>query len=451
MASRMGLWLVTIGWLILAAPMAALAQDASDTAPEGAISIQDAPGTDAAIAAKIRGILREIEDYDMVTVSVTSGVVTLNGTVADGSSVDELGRLVARVEGVATIQNRVTETTDITERLNPVVDRFKDRLDKITGLLPLLLVGMVAFFIVAALGFFLAARQFPWSRIAPNAFIADIYRQLVRVAFVLAGLVIALDIVGAAALLGTILGAAGIIGLAIGFAVRDTVENFIASVMLSIRQPFAPNDFIEIAGDQGNVIRLTSRATILLSPGGNHIRIPNAIVFKSRIVNFSRNQQRRFDFTLGVDADADIAAARDVGVNALLELPFVLQNPAPAGWVQDVGDSNVILFFAGWIDQGETDFAKARGEAIRTAKVALESSGFGLPEPIYRLRFDDSKKAGDIVASTAPATPPAPRPVPQDRPEDVDAEKDKTIERLVNQERSEDQNEDLLSQSAPQE
>ena len=67
----------------------------------------------------------------------------------------------------------------------------------------------------------------------------------------IAGVVVALDILGATALLSTILGAAGIVGLAIGFAVRDTVENFIASILLSIRQPFRPNDAIEIEGDRG--------------------------------------------------------------------------------------------------------------------------------------------------------------------------------------------------------
>ena len=70
----------------------------------------------------------------------------------------------------------------------------------------------------------------------------------------IAGIVVALDILGVTALLSTILGAAGIAGLAIGFAVRDTVENFIASVLLSMRQPFRPNDVVEIEGDIGKVI-----------------------------------------------------------------------------------------------------------------------------------------------------------------------------------------------------
>ena len=56
-----------------------------------------------------------------------------------------------------------------------------------------------------------------------------------------------------------------------GFAVRDTVENYIASVLLSVRNPFAVNDLVDIDGHEGNVVRLTLRATVLLSPEGNHI------------------------------------------------------------------------------------------------------------------------------------------------------------------------------------
>ncbi|QHQ35024.1 mechanosensitive ion channel family protein [Algicella marina] len=428
--------------LLSATPLAA--QTGEETAPSGPIAVEADAGTDSAIATKIRGILTQIDGFGQVRVSVSSGVVTLSGNVRSSAELEELEALVTRVEGVAAIRNQVAETTDLSERLTPVVDRFQNRVDTTIAFLPLLAVAFLAFLAITILGFFLAARSFPFNRIAPNAFIADIYRQILRIAFAIAGLVIALDILDATALLGTILGAAGIIGLAIGFAVKDTVENFIASIMLSIRQPFEPNDVVEIEGDIGNVIRLTSRATVLLSPDGNHIRIPNSLVFKSRIVNYTRNAERRFDFTLGIDADADIAAARDTAQAALESLPFVLSAPAPATWVQDVGDSNVLLFLAGWIDQRETDFARARGEAIRTAKSALETAGFGLPEPIYRLRFDDARALLTATETDRQSTPaPQPRPAPAPAAA-VQTEKDDTIEKLVEEER-ETTEDDLLS------
>ena len=243
----------------------------------------------------------------------SSGIVTLRGTTIDTPQAARLNDIVSRIAGVVAIENEVAETTDLVARLNPAVDRFRTRLSQGVALLPLAAVALFAFAIVFIAGILLARMRRPLDRIAPNAFIANIYRQILRMVFFVSGLVIALDILGATALLGTILGAAGIVGLAIGFAVRDTVENFIASIMLSIRQPFRPNDIVEIEGDVGKVIRLTSRATILLSFDGNHIRIPNATVFKSRIVNYSTNEERRYDFQIGVASDGDLEQVRDLG------------------------------------------------------------------------------------------------------------------------------------------
>ena len=210
----------------------------------------------------------------------------------------------------------------------------------------------------------------------------------IRFVFVVGGIVIALDMLGAGALMGAVLGGAGVIGIALGFAMRDTIENYVASLMLSLRQPFRANDHVVIDAHEGRVIRLTSRATVLMTLDGNHLRIPNGQVFRATILNYTRNPQRRFDFELGIDADDDPNAARHLGRTALGELPFVLADPAPEARVVDVGDSNIVLQFLGWIDQREADWYKARSRAIAAVKTALEQAGFAIPEPIYRLRFD---------------------------------------------------------------
>lgn len=127
----------------------------------------------------------------------------------------------------------------------------------------------------------------------------------VRVVNIVADLIVALQILGATALLGLVLGSAGVIGIALGFAVRDTVDNYVSSLMLSIRQPFRANDHVLIGDSEGRVIRLTSRATILMTLDGNHLRIPNATAFKAIILNYTRNPQRRIEFNLGIDSDDD--------------------------------------------------------------------------------------------------------------------------------------------------
>lgn len=424
--------------------------------PDGAITVEDSATQDAAIAVRIRDILAELEGYGDVTVTVTSGIVTLRGTTLDAGKIDRLNELAGRVQGVVAIENEVRETTDVIERLNPAVERFKERLAQMVAFLPLVSVAVLAFVLVVLLGMFIASRKQPWNRLAPNAFIADIYRQLLRVGFVIAGLVVALDIMNATALLSTILGAAGIIGLAIGFAVRDTVENFIASIMLSIRQPFRPNDAVEIGGDTGKVIRLTSRATILLSFDGNHIRIPNATVFKSRIVNFSRNDERRFMFSLGLAPDSDFVMSQELALETLNSLSFVLESPAAAVWIDEVGDSTISITCTGWIEQHKSSLVAARGEAIRRVKLALEAADVQMPEPTYRVLSPSLARIAssdmDVVQdSKADALRDVEIAQESAVTMDVDATMDQELAQIVDQERKETQDADLLRREAPEE
>jgi small conductance mechanosensitive channel len=432
--------------------------NAQDTQPSGAISVEDSAQQDAAIAVRIRDILSELDGYGDVSVSVSSGIVTMRGQTLESEAIARLDDLVSRVEGVVAIENQVVETTDLAERLNPAVDRFRTRVQQTIAFLPLVAVAFTAAMLVLFLGLTLARMRQPWDRMAPNAFIADIYRQILRLAFAIAAIVVALDILNATALLSTILGAAGIIGLAIGFAVRDTVENFIASIMLSIRQPFRPNDAVEIGGDTGKVIRLTSRATILLSFDGNHIRIPNATVFKSRIVNYSRNAERRFLFDIGIEADSDIGATRSLAEEVVQSLPFTLSTPAASTWIEEINDSGVILRVTGWVDQRNTSLVQAKGEALRQVKSAIEASGVGIPDTTYRLRLDPPISFGDQLINAAPSEPVAVQPIvatigaaPVLDDADVGAEDEEALEEMIATERKELAAEDLLNTAAPEE
>tara|TARA_R110002124_G_scaffold8754_6_gene46018 strand:- start:52 stop:822 length:771 start_codon:yes stop_codon:yes gene_type:complete len=254
--------------------------------------------------------------------------------------------------------------------------------------------------------------------------------------------------------MGTVLGGAGVIGLAIGFAVRDALENYISSIMLSLRQPFRANDHVVIDGQEGKVVRLTSRATVLMTLDGNHLRIPNTIVFKAVILNYTRNPERRLEFELGVDAEDDPESAICTGVEALAALDFILTEPAPSGLIVAVGDSNIVLKFMAWIDQGEADFLKARSRSIRAAKMAIEAAGFTLPEPIYRLRVDqfpNLAKATPAPARRQPAPPATPRPTRTAAApaEEMSVRPDVHIDETIEAERRGASEEDLLSTERP--
>ena len=429
--------------LLLLFPLSAPAQNAEPIQTDQTIDVNGDKATDTAIDRRIRDILAEIEGYHDVEIAVHSGVVTARGEVLDSAALDQLSNIIQRVNGVVALEMDVTEATDVAVRLVPAWERLQRRALNVVSFAPLILVAALVFAAITWMGFLATKSDRFWRRFGPNAFITDIYRMIARLAFAIAGLVLALDILNATALIGAVLGAAGVAGLAVGFAVRDTVENFISSVMLSVRQPFRPFDFVDIEGVEGTVARLTSRATILISADGNQIRIPNSTVYKGKIVNYTLNPHRRFDFVLGVDASTDLGAALDTARDVLISLPFILNDPAPLAYIQDVGDSNVKLAFQAWIDQRETDYVVSRGETIRATKTALEAAGFEMPEPIFRVMLPDGAakpKAGK------PAQKAAPKPIDHTDLQDVSApaaDEDEMV-RQVEEERAKNADNDLM-------
>lgn len=465
-------WMVLAAGLLalMAAPAQALLPAAPDTAPEAEQS--DAPGPsieqsqgageDERIAERIAQIYGELPAFETVEVAVNEGVVRLSGTLPDAETIARAEEIAGRVEGVVTIENAITRDLSVERNLS-IFAEAKELVDSAISALPLLAVALVIAIAIAAIGYVIASFAFLWNRIAPNAFLAELIRGAIRFVFVVGGLVVALDMLGAGALLGAVLGGAGVIGLALGFAMRDTVENYVASLMMSLRQPFRPNDLVLIDEHEGRVIRLTSRATILMTLEGNHLRIPNSQVFKAVILNYTRNPQRRFDFELGIDADDDPYAAMKLGADTLEGLGFVLSDPAPGGRVIEVGDSNIVIFFMGWIDQREADWFKSRSLAIAAVKAALEDGGFALPEPIYRLRFDSRTdplpigQSGELaqIAATGEGLPKRDaKPASQTAPVDAsteDVRPESEISDLVEAERRSDgeQANDLLDDSRP--
>ena len=407
---------------------------------------------DQAIENRIAAIFSQIDSLAHVEVDVREGVVSLTGAVSNSATALRAKDIAGRLEGVVTVEDKIDRTLDIEGNVSPLVDNFNAKMKSYYRALPLLGLGLALFLIISFAGHLLANWMWLWRRLLRNPFLAELVSQAVRVASIAVALVLALSLVGATALMGTIIGGVGVLGIAIGFAVRDSLENYISSIMLSLRQPFRANEHVVIGDQEGKVVRLTSRATVLMTLDGNHLRIPNAMVFKAVILNYSRNPERRFEFDLGVDAEDDPIAAMTLGLDTLGTLPFVLKQPDASAFIQAVGDSNIVLRFQGWLDQTQTDFNKARGLAISATKDALETGGFTLPEPIYRLRFDGpvGSEAVRRMQDTASTDRRKPTPVPAAAgSEALDVAPDHHIEKKVDEERAETMETDLLDSGRP--
>jgi len=441
-------WLVLVFVSLLAAvpafasPPGALAPPPAGADPTNDLRIDLVanPTRDGAIERRLLTIFAELPNLDEIEVDVEAGVVHLAGTALAVNAAAEAESIARRVEGVVAVNNRIEQVYSLKRRLRPLADSLQVRGLDFLLFLPLLLAGLViigAAWLVARLTARLTQRRREFSR---NVFVSELAGQIVRASIMLFGVVIAFELMGATALIGALLGTAGVVGLALGFAFKDMAENYIASILLSLRQPFEPNDYIEVEGHEGQVVRLTSRATVLLTFDGNHVRIPNATVFKGTIINYTRNPERRFRFTLGVAVEADLSKVLALACSTIAATPGVLASPGPASFVEEFGDSAMIISISGWLDQREADWIKVSSEARRRIKVAFELAGIDVPEPIVRVR--NSEFATEVAVR-------APSGEAIELAGTTDVRPDQHIRKRVADEREATVGVDLLSMNAP--
>lgn len=412
-------------------------------APAEPVEARADPGQDREIERRLEEIYATIGGLENVRVEVSSGIVSLSGEVLTEDAREQAVRLARQIRGVVEVEESIDRVRDVGRRLETARETLTDIGYDVVASLPLLAVALLVFVAFLLLARWVGRRDAFFDRIAANRFIADLVAQAVRAVIIVVGIFLALQIMDATALVAALAGTAGLVGLALGFAFRDLVENYIASVLLSLRQPFLPHDHVLIEEHEGKVVRLTSRATILITLDGNHVRIPNAQVFKGVITNYTRNPRRRFDFTVGVDVETELAEALALGLETLRATPGVLEDPPPQGWVEALGDSNVVVHLFAWVDQRETEFAKGRGEAIRRVKVAFDEAGIAMPEPIYNLKIQE-RALEDAIHEEGPD-----ETVPEVPEELTDLSPDTHLDEEVAEERR--QEKDLLDSAGPQE
>lgn len=294
---------------------------------------------------------------------------------------------------------------DLAARFAVALDQMQAKLVQLVANAPLLLVAILIVLASLWLGRVVSRRMRGLRRISrDNPYMDGMLRTAVRAMIGLGGVLVALDLLGATSLVGAVLGSAGVIGLVLGFAFKDIAENYIAGVLLSLRQPFVPGDTVRIDSHEGKVVALTSRATILMTTEGNHLQLPNSLVFKSVLLNYTRNPKRRFDFEVAVDNHASWHVAMEQGLAAIASVDGVLAEPAPATLVRAIGNDGGTLLFSGWIDQRRNDLARTRSEAMRKVRSRLHAAGIAPPEAVQRVvlvRGDGGPEA--IHANGGPA------------------------------------------------
>jgi len=210
---------------------------------------------------------------------------------------------------------------------------------------------------------------------------------VIRALIVLFGVVIALDLLNATTLVSAVL----------GFAFKDIAENYVAGILLSLRKPFSPGDHVKIDDNEGKVVALQSRSTLMMTLDGNELQLPNALVFKAILLNYSRNPRRRFDFAVTIDGSQSIRVSHALAIEQVTRVEGVLADPAPSWSVQEFSPAGIVLRFFGWIDQRESDLGKVRSEAIRLVKAAFAQGGIEGPRTTYHVLM--AREPGDVAAA----------------------------------------------------
>lgn len=153
--------------------------------------------------------------------------------------------------------------------------------------------------------------------------LAEFLTRISKWAFLLVGLLLAMEVVGLSGIVGGMMAGAGLSAFIVGFAFKDIAENFLAGVILAFNRPFHIDDTVQIKDQIGHVEALNLRTTLIRTFDGKHVFLPNSLVLKEPLINFTLDGNMRQDFLLSVECGPD--GNTDKAQQMLLD--FLRQHP----------------------------------------------------------------------------------------------------------------------------
>lgn len=392
----MGAWVALL--FFLSAPVA-LAQgetQGGEPVPEATAEELSAPeqvdvepvAADQEIEQRLDEILRATGWFTGTTVAVRDGVVFLDGRTTSAEYRQWAGSLAQSTQDVAAVVNRIRVVEPLEWDLSPALAEMRNLWLRMLRLLPLIGLGLLI--LVIAWFVSMLARRVAFRALRTrlrSVLLRSVASWLVGIPLFLLGIYIVLQIFGLTRLAVTVLGGTGLAGLIVGIAFRDIMENFLASILISVRTPFLAGDRIEVAGYTGIVQRVTTRGTVLMLLNGNHVQIPNATIYRSNIVNYTANPQTRLEFTVGIGYEDSVSDAQEIILDVLTEHPVVLDQPESLVLVEELGAATVTLNILFWINSNQHDPFKVRSSVLRMVKQVLQESGISMPDEAREVIF----------------------------------------------------------------
>jgi len=380
--------------LIIFDPTAGTAQmpvrsgvEASEQDARKEIAVEPRVG-DSAIAARIDRILTSTTWFQKTQVAVRDGVVFLDGKTDSLEHQRWAGRLAESTEGTVAVVNRIEVEADAELTFGFAREEFSRMGQQALQTWPWVMLAIFVILLSWLLSHLVrrASLRLLSTRIA-SPLLLRVVARLIAIPVFLLGVYFVLRVSGLTRLAITLLGGTGLVGIVAGLAFRGIAENFLASILLSVRNPFRTGDLIDVNGKKGIVQNLNMRTTALLTLDGNYVQIPNAIVFKSTITNYSSAASRRAEFTVGVGYGSPTIKAQALIADVLKQHSAVLKSPEPLVLVQELGAAAVNLRVYYWFASATYSPEKISSSLMRLTKDALLAAGIELPDPAREVVF----------------------------------------------------------------
>lgn len=181
----------------------------------------------------------------------------------------------------------------------------------------------------------------------------------------------------------------GVGSVAIGFAFRDILQNFLAGILILLTEPFKIGDQIIVGDYEGTVEDIQIRASYLKTYDGRRVVIPNSDLFTDSVTVNTAFATRRSEYSIGIGYEDDIASAQQLCMDVLSSIDEVLDQPAPDTVMTEMGDSAVIFSVRWWTNSRKADVLKVQDKVLRDIKNRLTDEGFNIPFPIRTVYFTD--------------------------------------------------------------
>lgn len=213
---------------------------------------------------------------------------------------------------------------------------------------------------------------------------------------ILVGLFVALSIVLPSFKAGDLIQLLGISSVAIGFAFRDILQNFLAGILILLTEPFQIDDQIVFKDFEGTVENIQTRATTIRTYDGRRIVIPNSELFTNSVTVNTAFDNRRLEYDIGIGYGDDIDQAKQLMLEALRSVDVVLKDPAPDVLVMELAESSVNIRTRWWIKPPRrADDLYSRDQVLTAIKNKLNANGIDLPFPTQQILFHDQTEETD--------------------------------------------------------